>query len=170
MLESGALFQFWEDGSYNYVAPLDAFGYLAEGETFVDNITYTIQDSSGHLNNGTLLITVSPGPAVEPALLKQETSVAQNGGQAGNDVLTGKAGPDTFAFAANFGHDTIIDFTPGEDTIEFTSDTFADAASALNATEDDGLGNTVVTVDADNALTLQDVLKAQLDTDDFSIA
>ena len=66
-LELGAYLQFWEDGSYNYVAPLDAFAHLATGETYVETITYTIEDSGGLSSDGTLLVTVegiSEPPAV----------------------------------------------------------------------------------------------------------
>ena len=34
-------------------------------------------------------------------------------GLGGNDRLTGAGGNDTFAFAKNFGHDTVTDFTAG---------------------------------------------------------
>jgi hypothetical protein len=41
------------------------------------------------------------------------------------------------------------------------------AQAALNATQDDGHGNTVVTLDASDAITLSGVLKAQLHASDF---
>ncbi len=43
-----------------------------------------------------------------------------NGGD-GNDTLTGDIGKDTFVYANGEGHDTITDFTPGDDTIHITS-------------------------------------------------
>lgn len=48
-------------------------------------------------------------------------------GQAGDDTLTGGSGVDTFVLAApaNNGSDTITDFTPGEDHIEFTGALFS---------------------------------------------
>ena len=171
VLTSGALVTLNADGTFDY-DPNGQFDSLGVGESTTNSFSYTVADGSGATDTATVTVTingVNDAPAGSPtAVLSDGPDLTGN--SAGNDVLTGSAGPDTFAFAANFGHDTIIDFTPDEDTIEFTSDTFADAASVLNATEDDGLGNTVVTVDADNAVTLQDVLKAQLDTDDFSIA
>jgi Ca2+-binding RTX toxin-like protein len=89
-------------------------------------------------------------------------------GNAGDDTLTGGLGADTFVFAADFGHDTITDYTPGEDAIQFDSSVFADFASVYTATEDDGAGNAVITRDADNTVTLQNVAKASLQEDDFS--
>ena len=44
---------------------------------------------------------------------------------------------------------------------------FANAQAALNATADDGHGNTVITLDAHDTITLNGVLKAQLHANDF---
>jgi hypothetical protein len=42
-------------------------------------------------------------------------------GGAGNDVLTGRGGADTFRFGGNWGDDTITDFVRGEDLLDFGS-------------------------------------------------
>lgn len=41
-------------------------------------------------------------------------------GETGDDLMTGGAGADVFFFAANSGHDRIVDFTVGEDVMRFT--------------------------------------------------
>ena len=38
-------------------------------------------------------------------------------GLGGDDILTGGLGKDTFVFTADFGHDTVTDFTHGQDRI-----------------------------------------------------
>ena len=53
--------------------------------------------------------------------------------------------------------------------LQFKSPIFANALAALNATHDDGLGNTVVAIDSHDTITLAGVLKAQLHASDFHI-
>jgi Ca2+-binding RTX toxin-like protein len=87
-------------------------------------------------------------------------------GGPGNDVLSGGGGSNTFKFlemsgsTANFGKDTIVDFKPGQDVIEISHSLFADTAALLAATTDDGHGNAVITVDANNTITLAGLSKA----------
>ena len=54
------------------------------------------------------------------------------------------------------------------DTITFASSMFNhNPANVLAATHDDGHGNTVITVNATDTITLQHVVKAQLSASDF---
>ena len=86
------------------------------------------------------------------------------------ELLTGGANNDTFVFsAAGFGHDHITDFTSSADIVELSSTIFTDAQAAYDATVDDTFGNTVITVDASNSITLDGVVKAQLALTDFHI-
>jgi serralysin len=80
----------------------------------------------------------------------------------GNNILTGGGGADTFVFNPAFGKDTITDFHAGEDIIRFDHTIFADAASVLSHTADDGHGNAIITLDANNTITLQNVTTATL--------
>jgi hypothetical protein len=85
-----------------------------------------------------------------------------------NQILTGNAASDTFAF--NFtgvGHTTVTDFHPATDTLQFGSQVFANLQAALNATHDDGHGSTVIALDAHDTITLNGILKAQLQASDF---
>jgi hypothetical protein len=103
------------------------------------------------------VVAIDPGPA-------PSTIVAN----APNQTLTGSGAGDTFVF--NFigvGHDTVTNFHPDTDALQFSGAIFANAQAALNATQDDGHGNTVVTLDAHDTITLTAVLKAQLHTADF---
>jgi hypothetical protein len=63
----------------------------------------------------------------------------------------------------------VTDFHPATDILEFGSPIFANAQGVLNATHDDGHGNTVITVDAHDSITLSGVLKAQLHAADFHV-
>ncbi len=87
----------------------------------------------------------------------------------GNDVLTGGADADVFVFHASFGRDTITDFAAGTgEVIEFHDGVFASAADVLtHATET--AGNTVITFDTENSITLQHVALASLSQDDFRV-
>jgi hypothetical protein len=87
-----------------------------------------------------------------------------------NQSLTGQGNSDNFVFTfANVGKDTISNFHPTTDSLQFNNSIFANAQAVLAATHDDGLGNTVLTIDAHNSITLQGVLKAQLHTSDFFV-
>jgi probable HAF family extracellular repeat protein len=105
-----------------------------------------------------------PPATITPAPAATSTIVAT----APNQILTGNAASDTFAF--NFtgvGHATVTDFHPATDTLQFSSPLFANLQAALNATHDDGHGNTVVALDATDTITLNGILKAQLQASDF---
>jgi len=103
------------------------------------------------------VIMNDPGPAASQIVAS-----------APNQTLTGTAASNNFVFNfANFGHDTVTDFHPGTDTLQFGGAIFANAQAALNATLDDGHGNTVINLDAHDAITLSGVIKAQLHAADF---
>ena len=87
-----------------------------------------------------------------------------------NQTLTGAAVSDNFVFNfASVGRDTVTNFHSATDTLHFASPIFANALAALNATHDDGLGNTVVALDGHDTVTLSGVLKAQLHATDFHV-
>ena len=128
--------------------------------------------SSGQVGG---VIANDPGPAAsggqvggvimnDPGAALSQTIVAS----APNQTLTGIGASNAFVFNfANIGHDTVTDFHPGTDTLQFGGAIFANAQAALNATLDDGHGNTVINLDAHDAITLSGVIKAQLHVADF---
>jgi Ca2+-binding RTX toxin-like protein len=73
----------------------------------------------------------------------------------GNDRLTGGNGADTFVFGPGFGHDTITDFSHA-DFIEFDGGVFRDFQGVVAAAQQVG-ADTVITLDADNSITLRGV-------------
>jgi Ca2+-binding RTX toxin-like protein len=85
-------------------------------------------------------------------------------GGAGDDYLWGGFNADTFAFAAGFGQDTIGDWQ-SEDTIQF-SGVFASFAAVQAAMQQVG-ADTVITLDAANTITLENVAAVSLTSADF---
>ena len=80
------------------------------------------------------------------------------------------AASDTFVFNfAGIGHATVTDFHPLSDTLQFGNSIFGNAQAVLNATHDDGHGNSVIAIDGHDTITLSDVLKAQLHIGDFHV-
>jgi Ca2+-binding RTX toxin-like protein len=73
-------------------------------------------------------------------------------GGAGNDRLTGGHGRDTFVFGPGFGHDVVTDFSRA-DHIEFDGGVFHNFHQVLAASHQVG-GDTVITADANNSVTL----------------
>jgi len=58
-LPSGAHFQLFSDGAYDYIADAPSFFDLADGESVIDTISYTIRDTTGATDTATLSITVT---------------------------------------------------------------------------------------------------------------
>jgi hypothetical protein len=111
--------------------------------------------------NGGTVVYDPPVPSNAPA----SSTIAAT---APNQTLTGNAASDTFVFNfAGVGQATVTDFHPTTDTLQFSSQMFANLQAALNATHDDGHGNTVIALDAHDTITLNGIIKAQLQASDF---
>lgn len=93
-------------------------------------------------------------------------------GEAGDDVLTGGDGSDSFYFIAHsrkgdiWGNDVIADFTPDRDQLVFQSYA-ADAFEDLLITDTAG-GALIRTADSDSSVLLAGVLGADLHASDFT--
>jgi hypothetical protein len=123
-------------------------------------------------NNGTVVYDppVTTSQSIGPVVMNDPGPPAAStiAATAPNQTLTGFATSDTFAFNfASFGQATVTDFHPATDTLQFSSKLFANLQAALNATHDDGHGNTVIALDAHDAITLNGIIKAQLQASDF---
>lgn len=89
-------------------------------------------------------------------------------GEGGNDYLIGGAGNDVFVFDnASFGVDTIDDFTPGTDTVVFSSSIFADYAAVQAGMSADGVGGTLITPNGTDYVHVA-VLAAAMHSSDFA--
>jgi hypothetical protein len=149
----------------------DANGQALDSITFAGSYqlaNFTIEnDGSGHalivdppVPSGAATVQ-NPGPAASSTIVAS----------APNQTMTGNAVSDTFAFNfANVAQTTVSNFHTETDTLQFNSQLFANIQAALNATHDDGHGNTVITLDAHDTITLSGVVKAQLHASDFHFA
>jgi Ca2+-binding RTX toxin-like protein len=85
-----------------------------------------------------------------------------------NDVLIGGPSADTFVFPPNFGANTVSNFAPGTDALQFSQSTFADAAAVLSEAQQ-VVSNVVITHGSQDAVTLQNVQLSNLHASDFHI-
>jgi hypothetical protein len=152
---------------------------IYEGATVVDTLNFAGNYTTANFTvqsdgNGGTRITDLPasGESIGPVVVNDPGPVASSTivASAPNQTLTGFAASDTFVFDfAGVGHSTVTDFHPATDALQFSGLIFPSALAALNATYDDGHGNTVVAIDAHDTITLTGVLKAQLHASDFHV-
>lgn len=89
-------------------------------------------------------------------------------GDHGDDTLTGGTGFDRFKFDFQGGHDTVTDFTDGQDMLDFSNFGFDSVATLLSKAAQVG-DDVVFTLDGGEIITLQNVSMATLGVDDFRI-
>ncbi len=85
---------------------------------------------------------------------------------AAGTTLTGGAGADTFAFPNAMGHDEITNFSTAKDALQFNASLFANFSAAMGAATQAG-ADTVFTIDANNAVTLDNVSRSSLTAGNF---
>lgn len=88
-------------------------------------------------------------------------------GRAGNDFLSGGAGADTFVYASGGGFDFIQDFVHGQDKIDLTGVYGIYNLSDLQSHAVQSGSNTIITFNAGDGLTLQNVTLSGLTASDF---
>ncbi len=141
----------------------NANGQAIDSLNFTGNYqlaNFTIEnDGSG----GTLIVD----PPVNTSSQTTASAVVASGA---DQVLSGSAPAENFVFNfAALGHSAIANFNPAADMIQFSSSVFANIQSILNAVHDDGHGNSVISIDAHDSITLNGVNKAQLHASDFHV-
>jgi hypothetical protein len=122
----------------------------------------------------TQLVSVAPAAVTLDGSAGNQVLVG--GAVAGNtliggpgDTLTGGSTSDTFVFNGTaFGNNTITDFNANTDVIQFSHTVFADAATALSHAAQVG-SDVLITFDANDTVTLKNVLLANLHASDFHI-
>jgi Ca2+-binding RTX toxin-like protein len=88
-----------------------------------------------------------------------------NGGL-GNDLLVGGGGNNTFEFDAQIGNDTIADFSANKDVVQFNHALFTNYAAVMGSAHREG-HDTVITHDASNTVTLENVAISSLHPSNF---
>jgi hypothetical protein len=162
-------------GTADSGTPLSIYdGAKAVGSATTDtdgNWTFTTSASPNQVHSYTASLIDNTGDTV--ATTTGAAVVGTNSGEkllstSGDDILTGKGGADTFVFAANFGHDTITNFTAqgaGHDTIDLSHSVFDTFASVLSHASQDGQ-NVVISAGSDT-LTLKNMKLGALNSHDF---
>ena len=91
---------------------------------------------------------------------------------AGNNIMTGGGGADTFSFAAGFGNDVITDFVASgtHDFIRFTGIATLKTYAAVQAEMTASGGGTVISDGVGDTLTIQNVAPTSLTSADFKFA
>jgi hypothetical protein len=120
------------------------------------------QDLNGDGYNGLVLNGSSGGQT----LTAGNSSTTLIGGP--SDVLNGGAGADTFVFKTDFGSNTVNNFTPGADVLQFSQSMFASASAVLADAQQVG-SDVMIAFDAHNVVTLHNVQLANLHASDFYI-
>jgi hypothetical protein len=141
----------------NVTATLNAGFTYQPGSAPTDMVTLTVADGSGTTDTVNFIFNVTETPAQLVTLT----------GTTAKDVFFGTGYQDKFVFAANFNHDTVMNFTPGQDHIDLsaivstgTPDWFSQHVTA-GANSADRL----VTIDAADTIVLHNV--ANLSANDF---
>ncbi|WP_407150120.1 VCBS domain-containing protein [Bradyrhizobium sp. ORS 86] len=152
-----------DTGNLSHVNATLASGltYHEGGDAPTDTVTISVADSYG-TDTVNLIFNVQQSPTA-PVTLTSTTD---------KDVLFGTPGhQDQFVFAPNFNHDTIMNFTPGQDHIDLSAVvSTADAATWFNqhvAVSPTNSADTLITIDAADTITLHGVAKASLSQNDF---
>jgi hypothetical protein len=158
------------------VSPASSSGHLADinttlesGVTYdqggnppsTDMVTLTVADARGAADTVNLIFNVADNPATPVTLA----------GTTGKDVFFGTGNQDQFVFAAHSNHDTIMNFTPGQDHIDLSAVvTTSDASSWFSqhvAASPTNAADTLVTIDAADTIVLHNVLASSLSGNDF---
>jgi hypothetical protein len=141
--ESGA------DDTTDHVAPSTATGTTPPTGP-VDTGTVSPPTDPGTDGTGP-----DPGPGTDPGPDVDTTVYAT----AGDDILSGGDGVDTFVFGPHGGNDIITNFDVGNDILDLRAYGFASAEEALSHAVDDG-GSLALVIGAD-MITFHDVTFAQ---------
>jgi VCBS repeat-containing protein len=140
----------------NFTLPINVDALLLEG---------TASEGTG---NGDAVDALFGNPNVASTLVAGSgADVLTVVGTAGT-VLTGGAGPDTFVFPNGMGHDVVTNFNTAKDALEFSPSLFASFSAAMATASQVG-ANTVLTIDANDAVTLDNVSRSTLSASNFPL-
>ena len=104
---------------------------------------------------GTIIENASGGEG-DDIITGNDSSNTLDGGS-GNDILTGGAGLDSFRFSANFGSDTVTDFSLAEDTLMFLDESGIEIEASALIESNNEAGDVVLTASNGSNVTLQGI-------------
>lgn len=148
------------------VSPSSGSGSLASINAMLGTVTYN--EGSGEPATDKVTLTVADGHGATDTLnlifnLREEGqpgNVALTG-TTGKDVFFGTVGHDQFVFAANSNHDTIVNFTSGEDRIDLravvTTSNISDWMAHHVSVSPASSADTLITIDAADTIVLKGV-------------
>ena len=120
------------------------------------------------------LLGVRPEPV--KAQQRDQRRQALIGGNAGDvliggpgDTLTGGTGPDTYLFRPKFGTETITNFNPQNDVVQFNAALFANFAAVMADTTQVGSA-ALIKLDANDSITMNNVAVGSLTSSNFHFA
>jgi hypothetical protein len=136
-----------------------------------DMVTFTVADSFGASDTVNFIFNLTgTGPVTLQGTALKDVILATGY----VDTLTGGAGADQFVFTANTGHDTVTDFTPGQDRIDlfdnlpFGSGSPASFNAWITSADVEQLASgTLIHLDAGDSILLSNVSRASLHINDF---
>jgi hypothetical protein len=129
-----------------------------------DKVTLTVTDAGGATDAVNLIFqSANPAP-IAPVTLA---------GTSGKDVLFATGNQDTFVFAADSSHDTIIDFAAGDQIDLSALSSIVDSTNlndfiATNVT-DLGSNDALITLDGNDTIILRNVAYNSLQASDFIV-
>ena len=151
------------DNNGNYVSNIGNMGWVSGTSTAMESLESSFNQD---LNNDGYIGLVLNGSSGGQTLNATSSPTTLIGGP--NDILNGGAGADTFVFPANFGANTVNNFTPGTDALQFSQAMFANVAAVLSDAQQVG-SNVVITHDPQNVVTLQNMQLSNLHASDIHI-
>ena len=85
-----------------------------------------------------------------------------------DEIFTGKGGNDTYVFSGNFGNDTIKDFQASSNAVQLDHNVFGNFADVMSHASQVG-SDVVISMDANNSLSLHNTLLSQLTANNFHL-
>lgn len=148
------------------VSPSSGSGSLASINAMLGTVTYN--EGSGEPATDKVTLTVADGHGATDTLnlifnLREEGQLGNVAltGTTGKDVFFGTVGRDQFVFAANSNHDTIVNFTSGEDRIDLravvTTSNISDWMAHHVSVSPANSADTLITIDAADTIVLKGI-------------
>jgi len=131
-----------------------------QGSAPTDMITLAVADGHGATDTVNFIFNVAANP-VTPVTLAGTTA---------RDVFFATGHQDQFVFAAGLNHDTVMNFTPGQDHIDLSAVVSTSNAAtwfSQHVAAATNSADTLITVDAADSIVLHNVSVANLTANDF---